>query len=173
MPHPMRATPAALLLAAPLFAGCDARPSAAAPPPGVAPAPSAPAPAPPPSVAPAPPAPASSAPAPLASSAEPPPPAPSAVEVADAGAARAPCAEGMALVGRFCIDRWEAFLVAPGADGALAPLPHNQRPPSGLRFEARTAEGVMPQAYVSRVEAAAACSNAGKRLCKLSEWRRA
>jgi formylglycine-generating enzyme required for sulfatase activity len=79
----------------------------------------------------------------------------------------------MALVGRFCIDRWEAFLVAPGADGALAPLPHNHRPPAGVRFEARTAAGVMPQAYISRVEAAAACSNAGKRLCKLGEWRRA
>ncbi len=153
----MRAPHAALLVAAPLLAGCDARPSAAAPPP-LAPSVSAPAPV---------------APATEAPSATTPPPVSSAAQVADAGATRAPCSDGMALVGRFCIDRWEASLVAPGPDGALAPLPPNQRPPAGVRFEARTAEGVMPQAYVSRVEAAAACSNAGKRLCKLSEWRRA
>jgi formylglycine-generating enzyme len=162
MTPPMRALHAALFVAAPLLAGCDARPSAAAPPPVA-----------PPVAAPAPVAPEAEAPEAEAPSATTPLPVSSAAQVADAGAPRAPCADGMALVGRFCIDRWEAFLVAPDADGALAPLPPNQRPPTGVRFEARTAEGVMPQAYVSRVEAAAACSNAGKRLCKLSEWRRA
>jgi formylglycine-generating enzyme required for sulfatase activity len=79
----------------------------------------------------------------------------------------------MALVSRFCIDRDEAHLVAPGPDGALAPLPHNQRPPSDVRFEARSEPGVFPQGYMSRVEAAAACKNAGKRLCSMREWRRA
>jgi formylglycine-generating enzyme required for sulfatase activity len=31
----------------------------------------------------------------------------------------------------------------------------------------------MPQGYVSRIEAALACKNAGKRLCSMREWRRA
>jgi formylglycine-generating enzyme required for sulfatase activity len=79
----------------------------------------------------------------------------------------------MALVQRFCIDLFEAELVAPGPDGALVTLPHNHRPPPGARIEARALPDVMPQAYVSRVEAAAACANAGKRLCSMGEWRRA
>jgi formylglycine-generating enzyme len=159
MTLPMRTPHAALLVAATLLPGCDTRPSAAAPPPSTAsPAPAASTP---------------SAPAIEAPSATAAPPVSSAAQADDAGAVRAPCSEGMALVGRICVDRWEAFLVAPGPAGALTPLPPNERPPAGVRFEARTAGGVMPQAYVSRVEAAAACSNAGKRLCKLSEWRRA
>jgi sulfatase modifying factor 1 len=86
---------------------------------------------------------------------------------------RAPCPEGMALVQRFCIDRFEAELVAPDADGGLVQLAPNQRPPSDVRFEARSVPGVMPQGYVNRVEAASACQNAGKRLCSMREWRRA
>jgi formylglycine-generating enzyme required for sulfatase activity len=78
----------------------------------------------------------------------------------------------MALVQRFCIDRFEAQLWAPGPDGALAPLPPNQRPPADVRFEARSLPDVMPQAYISRIEAAAACRNVGKRLCSMREWRR-
>jgi formylglycine-generating enzyme len=84
-----------------------------------------------------------------------------------------PCPEGMALVQRFCIDRFEAELVAPDPDGALVALPPNHRPPRDVRFEARSAPDVMPQAYISRVEAAAACESAGKRLCSMHEWRRA
>ncbi len=91
----------------------------------------------------------------------------------DGGDAHAPCPEGMALVNRFCIDRFEADLVAPGPDGALVSLPPNQRPPAGVRFEARSLPDVLPQAYISRVEAAAACKNASKRLCSMTEWRRA
>jgi formylglycine-generating enzyme len=95
-------------------------------------------------------------------------------ELVDAGrAGGGPCPDGMALVQRFCIDRFEAHLVAPGVDGVPAALPHNERPPADVRFEARVAPGVMPQAYISRVEAAAACKNAGKRLCSMHEWRRA
>jgi hypothetical protein len=102
-------------------------------------------------------------------------PTPSAVaSVAAGGAAEpTPCPEGMARVQRFCIDRFEAQLWAPGPDGVLAPLPHNQRPPQGVRFEARSLPDVLPQAYINRIEAAAACKNAGKRLCSMREWRRA
>jgi len=84
-----------------------------------------------------------------------------------------PCPDGMALVQRFCIDRYEAELVAPDPDGGFLTLPHNRRPPADLRFEARSLPDVMPQGYINRVEAAAACKNAGKRLCSMHEWRRA
>ncbi|MCA9625435.1 MAG: SUMF1/EgtB/PvdO family nonheme iron enzyme [Myxococcales bacterium] len=85
-----------------------------------------------------------------------------------------PCPKGMAHLGRFCVDRYEAHLVlvdAPG--GAETPHPPEHRPPEGRRFEARSAAGMKPQAYVSRVEAALACKNADKRLCSFGEWRRA
>src|SRR5262245_61542497 len=57
-------------------------------------------------------------------------PAPSSTAVAtaasaDAPAEKAPCSSGMALIDRFCIDKWEAVLYAPGEDGVLAMLPHN------------------------------------------------
>jgi formylglycine-generating enzyme len=42
-----------------------------------------------------------------------------------------------------------------------------------VRYEARSEAGVFPQGYISRVEADAACHNAGKRLCSMSEWRKA
>jgi len=72
----------------------------------------------------------------------------------------------------FCIDRWEAHL-AIEEGGELWAFPHNHRPEVGARYVARSAPGMFPQAYVSRVEAQAACRAAGKRLCKRSEWLRA
>ncbi len=58
-------------------------------------------------------------------------------------------------------------------DGARAPHPHTERPDPALRYVAVSEPGVHPQGYVSRVEAAAACREAGKRLCTLDEWTRA
>lgn len=84
-----------------------------------------------------------------------------------------PCPKGMAHVGRSCVDRYEAHLVVRNEAGELEPHPHHERPPQGRHFEARSAPGVMPQAYISRVEAQQACENAGKRLCSFGEWRRA
>ena len=173
MTSPMRP---ASLLAVLLLAGRACTDRAAAP---EGAAPSAPA---PPAASAAPPAPteAASTPATTAASIAPaagggaPAASGSAATVADAGPTRSgPCPDGMALVQRFCIDRYEAYLAAPGEGGVLSPLPHNERPPAGVRWEARVAPGVMPQAYISRVEAAAACQNAGKRLCSMAEWRRA
>ncbi len=93
---------------------------------------------------------------------------------ADAGLAeKKPCPEGMALVQRFCIDRYEAELVTKDADGGWAVLPHNREPPSDITFEARSVPDVMPQGYINRNEATLACKNAGKRLCSMREWRRA
>ncbi|MDC0683935.1 SUMF1/EgtB/PvdO family nonheme iron enzyme [Sorangium atrum] len=83
-----------------------------------------------------------------------------------------PCPADMALVNGFCIDRYEAHLVTD-AGGELAVHPHFKRPEPGVRYLARSAAGVFPQAYISRVEAKAACVAAGKRLCTRREWLRA
>ena len=83
------------------------------------------------------------------------------------------CPAGMARVDNFCIDRYEAHLVARGPGGEVAPHPHFQRPEEGVTYEARSEPGALPQAYVSRIESQAACTNAGKRLCSMKEWRRA
>jgi formylglycine-generating enzyme len=122
-------------------------------------------------------APIASSPPPLptetTSAAAPAPTAAPSVTASAVAAAPGPCKDGMALVQRFCIDRYEAQLVSQGDDGAWVPLPHNQRPPAGARFEARSVPDVMPQGYINRIEAASACKNAGKRLCSMGEWRRA
>jgi formylglycine-generating enzyme required for sulfatase activity len=83
-----------------------------------------------------------------------------------------PCPVDMAPVGEACVDRWEAHLVRQAADGTLVPHPHHARPTNGT-FVARSELGVRPQAYISRIEAESACTNAGKRLCSVSEWYRA
>jgi formylglycine-generating enzyme len=80
-----------------------------------------------------------------------------------------PCPEGMALVeGRFCIDRWEASLVevAPGGERPFSPY----ETPAGRPVRAVSVEGVVPQGYVSREQAARACAASGKRLCFEGEW---
>lgn len=83
------------------------------------------------------------------------------------------CPEGMARGGRFCIDRWEAHLIKRGPAGEAIPLSPCDRPPAEGGYEARSEPGVFPQAYISRVESARACKNAGKRLCSMTEWHRA
>jgi formylglycine-generating enzyme len=77
----------------------------------------------------------------------------------------------MAKLARSCIDRWEASLVTFDDAGAEVPHPHFERPVAGVTYLARSVAGVYPQAYISRVEAAAACKNAGKRLCGINEWK--
>ncbi|MEJ7731206.1 MAG: SUMF1/EgtB/PvdO family nonheme iron enzyme [Polyangiaceae bacterium] len=84
-----------------------------------------------------------------------------------------PCPPEMVQVGkRACIDRWEAHLVVVDGD-TTSPWPHYQRLEKGRAYQARSAAGAFPQGYISRVEAAAACKGAGKRLCRMSEWRQA
>ncbi|WP_438016435.1 SUMF1/EgtB/PvdO family nonheme iron enzyme [Sorangium sp. So ce315] len=82
------------------------------------------------------------------------------------------CPADMVLVGGFCIDRYEAHLVVD-ASGQLSVHPHYQRPEPGVRYLARNEASVFPQAYISRVEAKAACVASGKRLCTRREWQRA
>ena len=83
------------------------------------------------------------------------------------------CPVGMARVERFCIDRYEAYLVARGPGDEFTPHPHFQRPEQGVTYEARSEPGALPQAYISRIESQAACANAEKRLCSRTEWQRA
>ncbi|MCA9630323.1 MAG: SUMF1/EgtB/PvdO family nonheme iron enzyme [Myxococcales bacterium] len=70
----------------------------------------------------------------------------------------------------FCVDRYEANLIE--ADTSRA-HPATLRPAPGVRYRAVSVGGVLPQAYVNRFEAAAACEAAGKRLCRAREWYRA
>lgn len=85
------------------------------------------------------------------------------------------CPEGMTLVhrnqGPYCIDRYEASLLRVKADGSTAPHPFNQNV-DGIEKEvrARSVKAVRSQGYISGKQAAAACANAGKRLCEIDEW---
>ncbi|MBO6936496.1 MAG: SUMF1/EgtB/PvdO family nonheme iron enzyme [Deltaproteobacteria bacterium] len=79
------------------------------------------------------------------------------------------CPNGMVRVGAFCIDRYEGSLVLVddgGPIGSWSPF----HPPDGVRVAAISAEGAVPQGYISGTQAAAACAEAGKRLCTNTEW---
>jgi formylglycine-generating enzyme required for sulfatase activity len=80
----------------------------------------------------------------------------------------------MALIGgSFCVDRFEAHVERLDDAGNPAGVHPPNEPVVGKRVRARSARGVVPQAYVSRGDAAAACESAGKRLCTSDEWRSA
>jgi len=82
-----------------------------------------------------------------------------------------PCPPEMAFNAGICMDRYEARLLERGEGGALTPFPPFARPKDKSRvFVAESRAGVRPQGYISQLEAASACQNAGKRLCTLSEW---
>jgi sulfatase modifying factor 1 len=72
-----------------------------------------------------------------------------------------------------CVDRYEAHLIEDLPEGGTRRLPHYARPRSDGHYRAANARGVYPQAYVSRIEASAACRATGKRLCTRDEWQRA
>lgn len=84
----------------------------------------------------------------------------------------APCPSDMVFVAGTCVDRYEAHLLERNEDGSLTPHPAHERP-EHRRYVAASRAGVKPQAFVCQLDAAAACENAGKRLCTLSEWYRA
>ncbi len=79
----------------------------------------------------------------------------------------------MSEVERTCVDRYEAHLIEDLPEGGARRLPHYERPGPEAQYRAANAAGVYPQAYVSRIEASAACRAAGKRLCTRAEWQRA
>jgi formylglycine-generating enzyme required for sulfatase activity len=75
----------------------------------------------------------------------------------------------MAEVQGFCIDRWEDYVVEIDAQGEEHPHSPYQ-PVDGLTVRAKTARGVVPQGYIAQTQSAAACANAGKRLCRADEF---
>jgi formylglycine-generating enzyme required for sulfatase activity len=78
----------------------------------------------------------------------------------------------MAAPGDFCIDRWEDYVVE--LDPAGTEHPHQPyQPVDGLVVRAKTAPGIVPQGYISQVQARDACAQAGKRLCTETEFRTA
>ncbi|HEX9296668.1 MAG TPA: SUMF1/EgtB/PvdO family nonheme iron enzyme [Polyangiaceae bacterium] len=80
-----------------------------------------------------------------------------------------PCPADMELIGKFCIDRFEASTEEVRDDGSTAP--HSPfLPVTGVRVRAVSRKSVVPQAYISRNESEAACKEAGKRLCADGEW---
>jgi hypothetical protein len=88
---------------------------------------------------------------------------------AETPAKRAACPPNMALVSGYCMDRYEAYVVELDANDRETP--HSPYAPvDGLRVRAKVAEGVLPQGYISQVQAQNACQNAGKRLCTAPEF---
>jgi formylglycine-generating enzyme required for sulfatase activity len=86
--------------------------------------------------------------------------------------AGSPCFDEQIHVENFCVDKYEAYVVEVDARGEE----HDHSPyqmVGDLRVRAKVARGVVPQAYISQVQAAAACREAGKRLCKPEEYVRA
>jgi formylglycine-generating enzyme len=86
-------------------------------------------------------------------------------------AARPGCPENMAdVLGRYCIDRYEASLVTIDARGRVLGKHSPFRTIAEGRVRAESRRGVLPQGYVSMKHALAACEAAGKRLCTDTEW---
>jgi formylglycine-generating enzyme required for sulfatase activity len=95
-----------------------------------------------------------------------------ALVLAPAAARGRGCPAHMALVDdAFCIDRYEATVEELGPKG---PRPHSPyEPVTGKKVRALSRRGVVPQGYISKLEAEAACAAAKKRLCTSDEWVRA
>jgi hypothetical protein len=82
------------------------------------------------------------------------------------------CPAGMTKIAATCVDRFEAALVEVVAGGATQPWsPYFD--PHGHAVRAVALRGAVPQAYISGLDAGAACAAAGKRLCTDAEWLRA
>jgi sulfatase modifying factor 1 len=89
-----------------------------------------------------------------------------------ASAPEPPCPAGMAHVETFCVDLWEDHVVElddAGNEREHSPYERVE----GKKLRAKTAPDVVPQAYISLVEASGACARAGKRLCSSQEFIRA
>jgi hypothetical protein len=88
---------------------------------------------------------------------------------ADNPEAAAPCPGEMVLIQGFCVDRYEGYVVEVGEDGFEVPhSPYDVIGDASVR--AKSAVGVVPQGYISQIEATAACESAGKRLCSMDEF---
>jgi hypothetical protein len=86
-----------------------------------------------------------------------------------------PCPSGMVWVTMddpaahsFCIDKWEASTVELRGRDEVSHAPFE--PVTNLKVKAVARAGVVPQGYISKNEAEAACKAAKKRLCTGDEW---
>ena len=79
------------------------------------------------------------------------------------------CPDGMVRISAYCVDQYEAYVVE--VVGGVE-MPHSPFDVigAGMTIRAKVAAGVMPQGYISQVQASAACQNAGKRLCTATEF---
>lgn len=88
----------------------------------------------------------------------------------------AACPAGMVSVvsasggGKFCIDKYEASTEEIDKKGKTIKKHSPYVPVTGIEVKAVSVKGRVPQGYISRDEAEAACENAGKRLCSNDEW---
>jgi hypothetical protein len=96
-------------------------------------------------------------------------PAPSGVPTEAPGTGGCPAGMTASPDGTYCIDRYEAMLVEVLGDGTLAPFSPYVNP-GATRVRALSVERAVPQGYITQVQAAAACAEAGKRLCTDDEW---
>lgn len=92
--------------------------------------------------------------------------------IAASTSSNGPCEANMVLVEHTCVDRYEAHVLEADENGQLVPHPAHEML-ERKRYVAASRPGVKPQAFICQVDAAAACENAGKRLCSLREWYRA
>ncbi|HEY6458960.1 MAG TPA: SUMF1/EgtB/PvdO family nonheme iron enzyme [Polyangiaceae bacterium] len=82
-----------------------------------------------------------------------------------------PCPEEMALVqDRVCVDKWEASLVELTAAGERPFSPYQSPDGASVTVRAVSVPDVVPQGYISRDAAEAACKASEKRLCEENEW---
>jgi formylglycine-generating enzyme len=86
-----------------------------------------------------------------------------------------PCPPGMAHVltdetpsRAYCIDKWEGSIVEVNGKQEVSHPP--TEPVTNLKVKAISRAGVVPQGYISKNEAEAACKAARKRLCTGDEW---
>ena len=83
------------------------------------------------------------------------------------------CPPDMASINdQYCVDRYEASLVevlSNGDERRWSPY----EAVKGHSVRAVSEPGVVPQGYISEIQAEEACAHSGKRLCKAPEWRKA
>ena len=86
-----------------------------------------------------------------------------------------PCPSGMAYIRpddttsrAYCIDKWEGSIVEVRGKKEVPHPPYE--PVTNLSVKAISKAGVVPQGYISKNEADAACKAARKRLCTGDEW---
>jgi hypothetical protein len=83
------------------------------------------------------------------------------------------CPPDMASINdRYCVDRYEASLVEVLSNGDERPWSPYERV-DGHTVRAVSEPGVVPQGYISELQAKEACMLSGKRLCRPAEWRKA